>query len=261
MASSIMHWLWGQRVKVRGRIRVRVRKGERRGFACQYDRLSDANIHTHTAILWLSGFCPGQPGWAGTRRNIHPLRPNMVINHPLSASSIYYDPWHPPYSIYVLDSLFPQSLSKFSLVYLLAWHPPLHTPYISSTNHYLLFTTHAHTIATCFAVVARFCHLILVSLNRFLGTLSSSLMPHIHRTILISACWSATSFSFLTGQVLLPCNILLHTQLLYNLPLTINDISLLASNGTNCLNLFYPIRILVSTATSASPSTLNMSPK
>jgi len=24
---------------------------------------------------------------------------------------------------------FPQSLSKFSLVYLLAWHPPLHTPY------------------------------------------------------------------------------------------------------------------------------------
>jgi len=36
----------------------------------------------------------------------------MVINHPLSASFIYYDPWHPPCSIYVPDSLFPQSLSK-----------------------------------------------------------------------------------------------------------------------------------------------------
>ena len=38
----------------------------------------------------------------------------------LSAFSIYYDTWHPLYSIHVLYSLFPQSLSKFSLVYLLA---------------------------------------------------------------------------------------------------------------------------------------------
>ena len=66
-----------------------------------------------------------------------------------SASCIYYDPWHPPYSIHVLYSLFPQSLSKFSLVCVLAWHPPLHTPYISSPNLCLLFATHAHTIATC----------------------------------------------------------------------------------------------------------------
>jgi len=77
------------------------------------------------------------------------------------ASSIYYDPRHPPCSIYVLDSLFPQSLFKFSLVYLLAWHPPLHTPYISSPNDCLLFAEHAHTIATCFAVVSRLCHPIL----------------------------------------------------------------------------------------------------
>jgi len=64
-------------------------------------------------VLRLSGFSPGQPGWVSTRRNIHPLTPIMVINHHLSASSIYYDPC----SIYVPDSLFPQSLSKFSLVY------------------------------------------------------------------------------------------------------------------------------------------------
>jgi len=60
---------------------------------------------------------------------------------------------------------FPQSLSKFSLVYLLAWHPPLLTPYISSTNHYLLFAAYAPTISTCFAVILTLCHLIPVSLS------------------------------------------------------------------------------------------------
>jgi len=47
----------------------------------------------HTHILRLYGFCPGQPGWAGSRRNIHPLTAIVVINRSLSASSIYYDPW------------------------------------------------------------------------------------------------------------------------------------------------------------------------
>jgi len=98
------------------------------------------------------------------------------------------------------------------------------------------------------------------SLNPLLGILSCSLTPHIHLTILISAHWSATSFSFLTGQVSLSCNILLCTQLMYSLPLTVNYISLLVSSGTNCLNLFHPIRILVFTPASASPSTFNMSP-
>jgi len=38
-----------------------------------------------------------------------------------------------------------------------------------------------------------------LSVNPLLGTLSCSLTPHIHLTILISAVWSATSFSFLMG--------------------------------------------------------------
>jgi len=74
-----------------------------------------------------------------------------------------------------------------------------------------------------------------LSLNSLLGTLSFTLTLHIHLTILISAHWSATSFSFLTGQVSLPCSILLHTQLLCSLTLLINDISLLVNNGTICL--------------------------
>jgi len=51
------------------------------------DITSHAHVHTHTTVLWLYGFCLGQPGWASTRRNIHPLTPIMVINHPLFASS------------------------------------------------------------------------------------------------------------------------------------------------------------------------------
>ena len=45
-----------------------------------------------------------------------------------------------------------------------------------------------------------------------------------------------------------------HTTLMYNLRLTINDISLSVSNGINCLNLFHSIQILASTAASANPS-------
>jgi len=58
-----------------------------------------------------------------------------------------------------LTVFFAQSLSKFSLVY------PLYTPYISSSNNCLLFAAHGHTIATCFAVVQRLYHLIVVSLS------------------------------------------------------------------------------------------------
>jgi len=60
-----------------------------------------------------TALCPGLPGWAGTRRNIHPLTPIQIINHPLSASSIYYDPQHPPCSIYVPDSLFYYAINTF----------------------------------------------------------------------------------------------------------------------------------------------------
>ena len=37
------------------------------------------HTHTHTTVLRLCGICPGQPGWAGTRRNIHPLHSSWII--------------------------------------------------------------------------------------------------------------------------------------------------------------------------------------
>ena len=153
------------------------------------------------------------------------------------------------------------NLSPSLLWSILVWNPTLHSLYISSPNHCILFKTHSHTITACFAVVPRLCHLILVSQSTLLGTVSFTLMSHIHLTILISAYWSATLLSFLTGQVSFPCNILLLTPLLNTLPIIDNDISLLVSNSTNCLNLFQPIQILASTVASASPSTLKMSPE
>ena len=80
----------------------------------------------------------GTTWWAGAKRNIHALAPILIINHPLSISSISCDPWHPACWIFVSNSLFTQSPSKFSLVYLSVWHPPLHTAYISSPNYCLL---------------------------------------------------------------------------------------------------------------------------
>jgi len=127
--------------------------------------------------------------------------------------------------------------------------------YKNSTSWTSLYHLKIWLICPLFYANPSLCH------SPLLGNLSCSFTPHIHLTILISAHWSATSFSFLMGQSSLPCNILLYTQLLYNLPLTDNDISLLVSNGTNYLNLFHPIRILASTAAPASPTTLNMLPK
>jgi len=98
------------------------------------------------------------------------------------------------------------------------------------------FRSNAHTIATCFAVVPRLCHLILVSLSTLYLELFCSLTPYIHLTISSLLAEVPPHFPFfLTGQVSLPCTIL-RAQLLYNLPLTISDISLMVSNGTNCLN-------------------------
>jgi len=144
--------------------------------------------------------CPGLPGWAGTRRNTH--QPSW--------SSNLYQLFHLPQSI--ASSLFKlhawQPLSMSSLVYLLVWSHPSRIPYISSPNQCLLFATHAHTIATCFAVVSILYHLFLVFLWTPYLELSFTLTLHIHLTILISDRWSATSFSFLTSQVLLSCSIL-----------------------------------------------------
>ena len=39
------------------------------------------HTHTHTRPFF-TALCPGLPGWAGTRRNIHSLTPLLLISHP-----------------------------------------------------------------------------------------------------------------------------------------------------------------------------------
>ena len=61
----------------------------------------------HCVLSVLRGYCRYvilQDTQAGTRRNTHPLTPILIIGHPLSTSSIYYDPQHHLCSVYVLDS-------------------------------------------------------------------------------------------------------------------------------------------------------------
>jgi len=50
-----------------------------------YDYTNNNNNNRFMAL------CPGLPGWASTRRNIHPST-ILIIIQSLSASSIYYDP-------------------------------------------------------------------------------------------------------------------------------------------------------------------------
>ena len=86
-----------------------------------------------------------------------PLTPIVVISQ--SSLSVKFCFLHILQSMASSCSIYvPDGLSTICFLFLWstsAWHPPLHTPNISSPNHCLLFMAHAHTIATCFAVVPR----------------------------------------------------------------------------------------------------------
>jgi len=86
----------------------------------------------------------------------------------------------------------------------------------------VFFATHAHTIATCFAVVPKLYHIFPVSLSQLCTWDFIFYLNIIPCSSLLA--WSAKSFSFLTGQVSLPCSILfcIQLQLLYSLPLLIS---------------------------------------
>jgi len=94
--------------------------------------------------------------------NMHTHACVLVRTH-VCTHTHYYDPWHPPCSVYVPDSLFPQSPSFL-------WSTAWLAPSISYSIHFFTqslssFAAHAHTITTCFALVLRLCRLILVSLS------------------------------------------------------------------------------------------------
>jgi len=119
------------------------------------------HTHNHFTSLWILS---GTTRVSLCQKKYSPTHtPIMVINHPISASSICYDPWHPPCSVYMPDSLFPQSPSFLWCTLGLA--PSTLYSIHFSPNCCLLFKSRAITITTCFAVALRLCHLILVSLS------------------------------------------------------------------------------------------------
>ena len=103
---------------------------------------------THTCMRTHTQICThAQPFYGfldSVRDNTGELAPEETFTHShLSWSSVIPCLLPPSFTIHSIllvqfMCLTPQSLSKFSLVYLLAWHPQLHTPYISSLNHCLL---------------------------------------------------------------------------------------------------------------------------
>jgi len=112
--------------------------------------------------------------------------PILIINHPLSASSIHNDPY----------IILPVQFTSLTVFLHNLCPSPLWSTSWSGTLHFILHTF-LHPIilffhntcsyqGKCFAVVPRLCHLILVSLSTLLETLSFTLTPHIHLTILIS---------------------------------------------------------------------------
>jgi len=87
---------------------------------------------THTTILWLSGFSPGQPRWAGTRRNIYPLTTIVVVPCLLYPSNTIHGTL--PVQLTCLTVFF-HNLSPSFFGIPLGLAPSTYTPYISSPNH------------------------------------------------------------------------------------------------------------------------------
>jgi len=139
------------------------------------------HTHTHSGLrngptyvalaLWLNGppckwsgveWNPVEPVLEVTFTNSHSSWSSIVLYMLLSSNTI-----HGIFSVQstCLTVVF-HNLSP-SLLWSISWPGILH--FILHTFLHLiiclLFTTRAHTIATCFAVVPRLCHLILVSLS------------------------------------------------------------------------------------------------
>ena len=104
-----------------------------------------ARTETHTQLFYGSpDFVQHNPG--------EPVPEETFTHSPLSWSSIMLYVLPPSSMIHGVFSVQFACLTVFfhnlSLLYLLAWHSPFHTPYISSPNHCLLFAARAHTIAS-----------------------------------------------------------------------------------------------------------------
>ena len=110
-------------------------------WSLYWEQHMHAHTHTHNRFtaLWILSVCvlhSVTSTWhTSFRVSRYQKKPSSTHNYrPLSASSIYYHPWHPPCSIYVPDSHFPKSPSFLSST---SWRGTIH--FISPPYHCLLF--------------------------------------------------------------------------------------------------------------------------
>jgi len=121
----------------------------------------DCNTHTHTrfwALCILS-----RTTWVSQCQKKHSPT-HTYPDHPLCASSTYCNPWHPTCSIYMPDSCTKPVQVLFGLPHHLAPSTSYSTHFFTqSLFSFFSFSNTINTTTTCFAVVSRLYHLILVT--------------------------------------------------------------------------------------------------
>jgi len=141
---------------------------------------------SHTQPFYGSlGFVWDKPG--------EPVQGETFTHSYLSWSSVVPYLLHPSNTIhgilpvqFTCLRVFFSNLSKFSLVYLLAWHPPLHPSSFTQSLSSFHSTCPCHCNLFCCSAEIMSSNLSLSTL--YVELLSCSFMPHIHLTTLICAC-------------------------------------------------------------------------
>jgi len=149
---------------------------------------SNTHTHNHFMALWILSWTTHSPT-------------DTYCGHQLSLICFLYLLWSMASSLFNLHpwQCLPQFLQVFfdlplGLVPFTSYSIHFFTQSLSSFHSRCLY--HRNLFCCSTEIMSSDASL---SLNPLLVTLSCSLMPHIHLTILISACWSATSFFFITG--------------------------------------------------------------
>jgi len=196
---------------------------------------------------------PGRSRWAGSRWNIHSLTSCLCGCGYYTTSVINFLHFLLIFLAYLSDltifffDLTPSFLWPASRSY--TFHFKIHAFFTQSFSSFLKTFPYHLNLCHCISVIIS--SIPSLSFNSLLENLSVNMAPHIHPPNHFHLS-PVDSFSLFTGHILLPCNMQLCTQFLYNLILIRSETSLLVSRGTSCLNLLLSICTLASTTASAS---------
>ena len=182
---------------------------------------------------------PGWPEWAGSRKK-HFV---VIIRH------LYIS------SFPVVHSIFLAHLRDLTIFFCdlspgFLW--PSSRPYTFHFKILILFHSFSSFLNRCPYHLNLCCCITVIissipslSVNSLQENLSVILIPYIHLVILISACWSVNSFSFLTDHVSLHVTYS-YTHISFPSRKKWDILIILVSIGTNCLNLFHLLHTFAS---------------